>query len=140
MTALSLSPLANAKSGVQALVIPGTKKMRVFYVSAAGHIMQLAATNNLTWVKTDLSKKSLAPGPQSFRVAAFTTPPQNEMHVFHVGYTTNYHVIQMYKPPSLPWTYEDMTALTNGGIPESLYSDIAGFSFQNNQYVFYVAQ
>jgi hypothetical protein len=33
-----------------------------------------------------------------------------------------------------------MTALTNGGIPESFYNDIAGFSFQNNQYVFYVAQ
>jgi hypothetical protein len=39
-----------------------------------------------------------------------------------------------------PWTYEDMTALTNGGIPESLYNDMSGFSFQNNQYVYYVAQ
>jgi hypothetical protein len=34
----------------------------------------------------------------------------------------------------------DMTALTNGGIPISLYNDMDGFSFQNNQYVFYVAR
>ena len=140
LTVLSKSPLANARSDVQALVVPGTKKLLVFYESTDNHIMQLAATDNKKWVKTDLSKKSLAPGPQSFRVAAFTTPPHNQLHVFYVGYTTNFHVIQIYKPASKPWTYEDMTALTNGGIPEYLYSDISGFSLQSNQYVFYVAQ
>jgi hypothetical protein len=140
LTVLSKSTLATARSDVQALVIPGTKKLNVFYISTDNHIVQLAATDNRKWVKTDLSKKSLAPGPQSFRVAAFTAAPHNELHVFYVGYTTNFHVLQLYKPTSQPWTYEDMTALTNGGIPISLYNDMNGFSFQNNQYVFYVAQ
>lgn len=140
LTALSKSTPADTKSGVQAMVIPGTKKMCVFYISTDGHIVQLAATDNKKWVKTDLSKKSLAPGPQSFHLAAFTTSPHNELHVFYVGYTTNFHVLQIFKPKGQPWTYNDMTALTNGGIPESLYSHIAGFSFQNSQYVFYVAR
>lgn len=60
--------------------------------------------------------------------------------MFYVGYTDNFHVLQIYKPKAKPWTYQDMTALTNGGIPEDYYADIAGFSLQNNQYVFYVAQ
>jgi len=140
LTVLSKSTPADARSDVQALLIPGMKKMCVFYISTDGHIVELAANDNKKWVKTDLSKKTLAPGPQSFHVAAFTTPPHNELHVFYVGYTTNFHVLQLYKPQSQSWTYEDMTALTNGGIPESFYSDIAGFSFQNNQYVYYVAQ
>jgi hypothetical protein len=140
LTALSKSTPADARSDVQALLIPATKKMYVFYISTTGHIVQLTATDNKKWVQTDLSKKTLSPGPQSFRVAAFTTPPHNELRLFYVGYTTNFHVLQLYKPQSQPWVYEDMTALTNGGIPENFYSDIAGFSFQNSQYVYYVAQ
>ncbi len=140
LTVLSKSTPATARSGVQALVIPGTKNLNVFYISTDNHIVQLAATDNKKWVKTDLSKKTLAPGPQSFRVAAFTAPPHNELHVFYVGYTTNLHVLQLYKPKSQPWAYDDLTALTNGGIPESLYNDMTGFSFQNNQYVYYVGQ
>jgi hypothetical protein len=140
LTVLSKSTPADARSNVQALLVPGTKKVDVFYISTAGHIVQLTSTDNKKWAKTDLSKASLAPGPQNFRVAAFTTAPHNELHVFYVGYTTNFHVLQLYKPQSQPWVYEDMTALTNGGIPESFFNDIAGFSFQNNQYLFYVAQ
>jgi Fungal fucose-specific lectin len=140
LTALSKSTLADARSDVQAVVVPATKQMYLFYISTDNHIVELTATNNKKWAKTDLSKKILSPGPQSFRVAAFTTPPHNELHVFYVGYTTNFHVLQLYKPQSQPWVYEDMTALTNGGIPESFYNDIAGFSFQNNQYLYYVAQ
>lgn len=140
LTVLSKSTPATARSNVEALVVPGTQKVIVLYISTDNHIVQLAATDNKKWVKTDLSKKSLAPGPQSFRVAAITAPPHNQLHVFYVGYTTNFHVLQIYKPKSQPWTYQDMTALTNGGIPETLYNDMTGFSFQNNQYVYYVGQ
>lgn len=140
LTVLSKSTPANARSDVQALLIPGTNTLNVFYISTDGYIVQLAATNNQKWVKTELSKKAFAPGPQTFRVAALTTPPHNDLHVFYVGYTTNFHVLQLYKPKGQPWTYEDMTALTNGGIPINLYNDMTGFTFQNNQYIYYVAE
>ncbi|MGC2247505.1 MAG: hypothetical protein WA609_12960, partial [Terriglobales bacterium] len=38
LTALSKSPLADSRSGVQAMVVPGTKKLLVFYESTVGHI------------------------------------------------------------------------------------------------------
>ena len=135
-----LSKSTPAKSGVQAILIPGTKKMCVLYISTDNHIVELTATDNKKWGKTDLSKKSLAPGPQSDHIAAFTAPPHNGLHVFYIGYTTNFHVLQIYKPKAQPWTYQDMTALTNGGIPETPYSYLAGFSLQSDQYVYYVAK
>ena len=140
LTALSKSKPAYDSSGVQAMVIPGKKpKLSVFYISSENHIVELSSTDDKKWVKTDLLKKAQAPWPQNSHVAAFVTPP-NQLHVFYVGYTTDYHVIQIYKPKSQPLTYQDMTALTNGGIPESVDYDTAGFSLQNNQYVFYVAK
>ena len=139
LTVLSKSTAATPRSGVTAMVIPGTKKMSVFYISTDNHIVELAATDNKKWVKTDLSKKSFAPGPQNLHVAAYVTP-KNELHIAYVGYTTDFHVLQIYKPKGGKWTYEDMTAQSNGGVPELYYSDISGFSLQNNQYVYYVAE
>jgi len=141
LTVLSKSKPAFSESGVRAMVIPGKKpKLSVFYTSTEYHIVELSSTDDKKWVKTDLSKKSQAPWPENLELAVFSTPPHDDLHVFYVGYTpTNNHVMQIYKPKGQPWTCQDMTALTNGGIPESLDYDIAGFSLQNNQYVFYVA-
>ncbi len=46
---------------------------------------------------------------------------------------------QLFLPtPSTVWQNEDLTAETNGGLAIA-YDGIAGFSLQNLQYVFYVA-
>ena len=63
LTALSKSPAADPYSGAQALVIPGTKKLLVYFMSTGlDHIVQLSSTDNKKWTKIDLTKKAVAPG------------------------------------------------------------------------------
>jgi hypothetical protein len=121
-----------------AFVIPGTKKMRIYYFNQANnHLLQLASSNGKTWTSTDITKKAKAPLPDfaSF-ICAYVTTPNEGLHVF---YEAGYHINQIYQPTTTTWANQDLTSLTNAG-PAVGYSTLSGFSSQNFQYLFYVAQ
>jgi hypothetical protein len=125
-------------SPVAAFVIPGTKKIRLYFPeSTNSHLLQLASSNGTTWTSTDLTKKAKGPVPEGGgSIAAFATTPNDGIHVF---YESGNHINQLYQPTPSTWANQDLTALTHGGTAVN-FSRIAGFSLQNFQYVFYVAQ
>ncbi|MFZ1918777.1 MAG: hypothetical protein WAU58_14475 [Terriglobales bacterium] len=125
-------------SGEDAFVIPGTKKMRIYYVNDSNdHIMQLASANGKTWTSADLTKKSKGPKPDGgTSILAYATTPNNLVHVF---YESGEHIDEIFQPTTTTWANDDLTAEGNGG-PAVDFTRIAGFSLQDYQYVFYVAQ
>jgi hypothetical protein len=127
------------------LVIPGTKKLRVYLAASNGHLLQLASSNGTTWSGADLTKKAKAPltgaGDQ---IAAFATTPDKALHIFFMsivgGGPTPEHIFELTQPTASTWTYQDLTALTNGGNPIDEYGTLTGFSLGKDRYLFYVAQ
>jgi len=141
LNVLSKTPATLNASVVSALVLPGTTNLRVFYTTTSGSIELLASSNATTWSRTDLTVKAKAPTAHEWnRTVALTTTPNHQVHVFYVTSASNQvgHVIQLYKPTATTWSYQDMTALTNGGIVANL-ADIAGISFKNTQSIYYAA-
>jgi len=137
LTALTATPSVAPGSGVAALVVPGTKKLRVYLIVSNDHILQLASTNSKKWTSSDLTKKSkgLLADPGN-GIVGFATTPNNQLHIF---YASGSSVCQFFLPtPATAWQFENLTALTNGGVANGI-SGIAGFSLQNLQYVFYAA-
>jgi hypothetical protein len=47
-------------------------------------------------------------------------------------------VNRIYQPTATTWANEDLTALTNGGVADT-NDQLAGFSLQNNLYLYYAA-
>jgi hypothetical protein len=137
LTVASKTP-APLISPVAALVVPGTKKMRIFFRGTdTGHIWQLSSTGGVKWTGVDLTKRVKGPGTDpSSSILAYATTPNKELHVF---YTYGSHVYQLFQPTASTWTNEDLTVSGNGAFTES-FTPLAGFSLQNLQYVFYVAQ
>jgi len=139
LTALtSTSPSPEYPNGaVSALVIPGTKKLRVYYIDTSDHVIQLSSTNNEKWTGLDLTKRTRGPLADSSNASvAFATTPNNQIHVF---YASGGHVHQLFLPtPSTKWQNLDLTDQTDGGL--AIYSgEMAGFSIGNEQYVYYFA-
>jgi Fungal fucose-specific lectin len=135
-TLTNTSPAVNG-SGVTALVAPGTKKIRVYMIASTLHVVQLASTNNKTWTSADLTKKTKGPlATGANGLVGFATTPNNQLHVYYVS---GNHVNQLFLPtPATTWSNQDLTALI-GGPPANGTSGMAGFSLQNLQYVYYVA-
>lgn len=122
---------------LSAMVIPGSKKLRVYYIGNNNHVIQLASTNNKKWTTADLTKKTKGPLANSTNGAvAFATTPNNQTHVFYVA---GDHVNQLFLPsPATKWSNTDLTANTNGGHADFL-AGMGGFSIANEQYVYYIA-
>ena len=122
---------------LSAMVIPGTQKLRVYYIGTNNHVIQLASTKNKKWTTSDLTKKTKGPLANSANGAvAFATTPNNQIHVFYVA---GDHVNQLFLPtPATKWSNTDLTAETHGGLAD-FTAAMAGFSMGNEQYVYYVA-
>jgi hypothetical protein len=128
------SPTATFAS-ISAFVIPNTKKMRVYFVSSSnGHIIQLASTNNAKWSGSDLTKKAKGSLPDE-QIVAFPSASGGTVNVYYVA---GHNVNRIYQPTVTTWANEDLTALTGGGVADSV-DELAGFSLTNNQYLYYVA-
>jgi hypothetical protein len=145
LTALTKTLPVSEYRGVQALVIPGTRKLRVYLEARNYHLLQLASSNGTTWSSTDLTKKAKAPlADAGDQIAAFATTPDKALHIFYVsdlGVGDEYeHIVEISQPTASTWTYQDLTALTNGGSPLDQYGSLTGFSLGKDQYLFYVAQ
>ncbi len=127
----------NGGTGITATLIPGTKKIRVYFVGNFNHVFQLSSTNNKKWTSADLSKKTKSTGGNAGnQIVAFATTPNNQLHVY---YMTGNDICQLFLPtPTKKWQFTDLTTLTNGGsaVPNS---GMAGFSIENLQYVYYLA-
>jgi hypothetical protein len=123
--------------GISAMLVPGTKKLRVYYIGTNNHLIQLASTNNKKWTGADLTKKTKGPlADPSNGIVAFATTPNNQIHVF---YASGGHVNQLFLPtPATKWSNSDLTALTHGGLA-SYPGEISGFSIANEQDVYYIA-
>jgi len=133
-----LTKTAVPVSSVAAFVIPGTRKMRLYLISLSNsHLLQLASTNGAKWAIADLTKKSKGPLPEpSTSIVAYATTPNDEVHVFYVSGS---HINEIYQPTATTWSNEDLTSSGNGE-PAAEFTGLAGFSLQNEQYVFYQAQ
>jgi len=137
LTVLTNTLPAASGSGVAALVVPGSKKLRVYMIASNDHVLQLASALSKKWSASDLTKKTKGPlaNPANGMVG-FATTPNNQLHVF---YLSGNHVNQLFLPtPATTWSNQDLTALVGGGLANGT-SGMGGFSVQNFQYVFYVA-
>ena len=135
LTSLSKTSPTAGFANISAFVIPGTKKMRVYFVSSSnGHIIQLSSTNNGKWSSADLTKKAKGSVPDE-QIVAFPSPSGGTANVYYVA---GHNVNRIYQPTSTTWANEDLTALTSGGVADSV-DELAGFSLQNSQYLYYVA-
>jgi hypothetical protein len=137
LTALSNTPAIGNERNVAAFVVPGTKKLRVYYqVGTNGHIFQLASTNNVKWTGADLTKKTKGPDPDfQTELAAFVTTPNKQTHVYYVS---NGQMNELLLPtPSTKWQNNNVTSESGGGYVNSIYG-AAGFSLQGFPFVFYV--
>ena len=132
LTALTKSsPINNAYDTMSAFVIPGTKKMRVYFISGKnGHIVQLASTNNGKWSTSDLTKKAKGSIPDG-EIVAFPNATGGKVNVYYVA---GHNVNRIYQPSATTWANE---ALTSAGTADSI-DQLAGFSLNNNLYLYYV--
>jgi hypothetical protein len=120
---------------VASFVIPGTKRIRIFFAasvtSSSSHVFQLASGNGTTWTVTDLTIKAKAPAPGGIEsVVAYATTPNDGVHLFYVSNG---------QTGANTWGFADLTSLGNGALATD-YTALAGFSLQNEQFVFYNAQ
>lgn len=139
LTALTKTQVPD--NSVASFVIPGTKRIRIFFAasvtSSSSHVFQLASGNGTTWTVTDLTTKAKAPAPGGIEsVVAYATTPNDGVHLFYVS---NGHIDQLYQTGANTWGFADLTSLGNGALATD-YTALAGFSLQNEQFVFYNAQ
>ena len=66
----------------------------------------------------------------------YATTPNDGVHLFYVS---NGHIDQLYQTGANAWGFADLTSLGNGALATD-YTALAGFSLQNEQFVFYNAQ
>jgi hypothetical protein len=127
----------NGGIGLAALLVPDTKKIRVYFVGTGNHVFQLASTNNKKWTSKDLTKKTKStPANAGNQIVTFATTPNNHLHVYCM---TGNDIFQLFLPtPATKWQFTDLTALTKGRLAVG-NSGMAGFSIENFQYVYYLA-
>jgi Fungal fucose-specific lectin len=130
-------PLETAN--VAAFAIARTKKIRVYLTNANnGHIMQFSSNNSgIKWTSVDLTKRTKGPLPDgASAILAFVTTPNNDAHVYYVSGS---QVNEIFQPTATTWKNQNLSA-SGGGALVDQWSGLAGFSMQNEQFVFYVAQ
>jgi hypothetical protein len=124
---------------VAAFAIAKTKKIRVYLTNANnGHIMQFSSNNSgVKWTSVDLTKRTKAPLPDgASALLAFVTTPNNDAHIYYVAGS---QVNEIYQPTATSWKNQNLSAAGEGALVDQ-FSGLAGFSLQNEQFVFYVAQ
>ena len=135
LTALTKTGGTATFSNISAFVIPGTTKMRVYFVSKSKrHIMQLSSTGNGKWATADLTTKAKGSLPDE-QITAFPSTSGGTVNVYYVA---THNVNRIYQPTATTWANEDLSAITGGGSANST-DQLAGFALQNKQYLYYVA-
>jgi hypothetical protein len=135
-----LTILTNSSSPVpgnnlNAFVLPGTKKLRVYVQDENNHILQLASTNNVKWSSSDLTKKTKTPPTfPGTSIAGLNTA--NQLGVYYMSGQS--HVNQFLLPShATAWQNIDLTE-ESGGAGVTPYGGISVLSLQNLPSVFYL--
>ncbi len=136
LTVLTKSLPSQFQDSLDAFVVPGTKKLRVYVQDENNHILQLASTNNLKWSSSDLTKKTKTPPTfPGTSMAAFNTA-NNELQVYH--FSGQGDLDQFVLPAhTSTWQNVDLTA-ESGGAGVTPYGGISVLSLQNLPNVFYL--
>jgi hypothetical protein len=135
LTALSHSVPSVMGNNLDAFVLPGTKKLRVYVQDENNHILQLASTNNVKWSSSDLTKKTKTPPAYpGTSMAGLNT--SNQLGVYYMSGQA--HVDQFLLPShATAWQNLDLTD-ESGGAGVTPYGGIAVLSPQNLPNVFYL--
>ena len=111
----------------------------LFATPVFGQAVHELCYNNSTWVDTNLSSLTSGPTVGLAGIAAFNTTPNNQLHVYYLGWDDPdrvYHIHQLYYN-GVTWSDEDLTAATNG-VSAFTGSGVSGFSIGNAQYVYFI--
>ena len=135
LTALTKTRATAAFSNLSAFVIPGTTKMRVYFVATGTrHIIQLSSTGNGKWTQADLTTKAKGSLPDE-QILAYPSTSGGTVNVYYVA---GHNVNRIYQPTATTFANQDLTALTGGGSANNI-DQLGGFALQNQHYVYYVA-
>ena len=121
---------------IDAFVVPGTKKLRVYVQAENNHILQLASTNNVKWSSSDLTKKTKTSPAYSGTSIAGLNAANNQLQVNYMS--GQGHVDQFLLPShATTWQNIDLTTESGGGsvTPEG---GIAVLSLQDLPSVYYL--
>jgi hypothetical protein len=134
LTALTHSLPSVDGNNVAAIVLPGTKKLRVYVQVENDHILQLASTNNVKWSSSDLTKGTKTqPAYPGTSIAGIETA-NNQTQVY---YTSSQSHIDQLLLSSTTWQNIDLTAESGDG-SVSPQGGIAALSIQNLPSVYYL--
>lgn len=135
LTALTHSNASVYGNNVDALVLPGTKKLRVYVQDENNHILQLASTNNVKWSSSDLTKKTKTPPTfPGTSIAALNTA--NQLGVYYMSGQAD--VNQFLLPAhETAWQNIDLTK-ESGSAGVTPYGGISVLSLQNLPSVLYL--
>jgi hypothetical protein len=135
LTALTHSLPSAYGNAVDAFVVPGTNKLRVYVQDANDHILQLASTNNVKWTSSDLTKKTKTPPTFPLTYIA-GLDAANQLGVYYMSGQA--HVDQFLLPAhETTWQNIDLTE-ESGGTGVTPYGGISVLSLQNLPVVFYL--
>jgi hypothetical protein len=136
LTVLTQSVPSILGNNLDAFVVPGTKKLRVYVQDENNHILQLASTNNVKWSSSDLTKKTKTPPAYPGTSIAGLNTANNQLQVYYISGQS--HVDQFLLPShSTTWQNIDLTA-ESGGAGVTPQGGIAVLSLQNLPNVFYL--
>jgi hypothetical protein len=135
LTALTHSAPSVLGNNLDAFVLPGTKKLRVYVQADNNHILQLASTNNVKWSSSDLTKKTKTPPAHpGTSMAGLNTA--NQLGVYYMSGQA--HVDQFLLPShATVWQNIDLTD-ASGSTGVTPYGGIAVLSLENLPNVFYL--
>jgi len=123
-------------NNVDAFVLPGTKKLRVYVQAGNNHILQLASTNNVKWSSSDLTKKTKTPPAFPGTSIAGLNTANKQLQVYYISGQS--HVEQFLLPSgATAWQNIDLTA-ESGGAGVTPYGGISVLSLQNLPSVYYL--
>ena len=136
LTALTNSVPSVFGNNLNAFVIPGTKKLRVYVQDESNHILQLASTNNVKWSSSDLTKKTKTPPTFPGTSIAALDTANKQLQVYYIAGQS--HVEQFLLPSgATTWQNIDLTT-ESGGAGVTPYGGISVLSLQNLPQVFYL--
>ena len=123
-------------NNLNAFVIPATKKLRVYVQDENNHILQLASTNNVKWISSDLTKKTKTPPTFPGTSIAALDTANKQLQVYYISGQS--HVEQFLLPSgATTWQNIDLTT-ESGGAGVTPYGGISVLSLQNLPNVFYL--
>jgi hypothetical protein len=110
-------------------------------MASFGQNVHQLSYNNSSWADTNLTAVAGGAGAQFIGVTAFSTSPNNDLHVFYIA-SSDSHIHQLTYKADLfglwVWADEDVTVEADGMVASTSYqAPLSGFAIGNAQYVYF---